>query len=286
MRSITWYDGYNSIQLSPLSVCLIFGIESILITLVFYVLRTIGLYTLAKKDGFKKLWMVFIPFLWIYVAGKLAGTVIFRGKPIKNFALIVTIIFATYSILDFACEVLSTFPLIGYYLQGGEIYLASKEVYDATLSSMGYAPYYFSDYFVFVKTGAGGMKYPYDYLLVGKIITAISSVSGILSIVGIVLEVTLYAGLFRKYWPERYLLATVLSVFGLFAPFVFAIRKRKAVKYEDFVRRKYYGAYGNPFNNGVNQNQQQRNTKEPENPFEEFSGDRKDDVFSEFDEKK
>jgi hypothetical protein len=109
-----------------------------------------------------------------------------------------------------------------------------------------------------------------------------------------------YIALFRKFWPQHYVLATVLSVLGLFAPFVFAIRKKNAVNFSEYMRSRYnmyytpygnpYGRppYGNPYGNPyANPNAEQQTP--PEHPFSEFAerGEANPgDPFEEFSDKK
>ena len=63
------------------AICLILAV-----IIAFYVLRSIGLYKMAENSGVKNAWFAFIPFGWIFTAGKIIGTAKIFGRPFKNFA--------------------------------------------------------------------------------------------------------------------------------------------------------------------------------------------------------
>ena len=101
----------------------------------------------------------------------------------------------------------------------------------------------------------------------------------------------MYFALFRKFSPANHVLFAILSAFGLFAPLVFAVRNKKPVDYNTFIRsRMGYGNYGNPYNqgqyNGGQYNGGQynggyaQNQTPPQEPFEDF--DKKEEPFEDF----
>ena len=57
----------------PIGMILTVLITSLIIPLAFYVLRSIGLYKLAKRKNLKCAFMAFIPCVWIYVACRLVA---------------------------------------------------------------------------------------------------------------------------------------------------------------------------------------------------------------------
>jgi hypothetical protein len=96
----------------------------------------------------------------------------------------------------------------------------------------------------------------------------------------IIIEVTLYINLFKRFWPKHFVLASILSIFvGLFAPLVFAIRKKDPVNYIDYLRSRYsYYPYGMPYGNNQYGGPQNRGENGPvhrpdvpDYPFEEFA---------------
>ena len=70
------------------------------------------------------------------------------------------------------------------------------------------------------------------------------------------------------------MLFSILSIFGLFGPFVFAVRNREPIDYMDYVRSRYR-YYGNPYGGGPYNNPYgnppQNQQRPPETPFSEFA---------------
>lgn len=58
-------------------VCAIFGLLS-------YILKGIGMYTMAKRQGMDYAWLAFIPFARTYLHGELAGSIRLKNKSIQN----------------------------------------------------------------------------------------------------------------------------------------------------------------------------------------------------------
>jgi hypothetical protein len=282
----------GSLSIFKMDPVLIYSVLGVILALALglYVLRSIAVFTLAKRsDEFKKIaYMAWIPFLWIYPTAKLAGKVLFFGKPFKNFAVVLTILFIVNEVLMVGYSVLCYFPLVGYYLQGVTVTIyTGMEATRTQLMEFGYHPYYF-DSSLTVLTGGGGANivYPIANLeLYGKILTVIGLASDLLSLATLLFTIFLYVSLFRRYFPKHFVIATVLSVLWswLFPIFLFVIRKNKPVNYNDFLRerynRMYYGQYNNPVNNG-NPNF----GSQPESPFEGFENKDKEDPGDPFDE--
>ena len=120
-------------------------------------------------------------------------------------------------------------------------------------------------------------------------LTLLNLLNNVLSIASTVFTTLIFIGLFRKFYPEHYLLATVLSVLGFFPIAIFAVRNRKAVNYNDYIRSRYYGRGFNPyvgtnmgrppygFPGGANGQEENKTEKQPPNPFSEFDDDKQDD---------
>ncbi|MBE7087418.1 MAG: hypothetical protein E7369_03870 [Clostridiales bacterium] len=274
-------------RFSPTSIYIVLGVVVALV-LALYVLRSIGVYKLARNSESnlgKIAFLAWIPFAWIYVAGRLVGKVNFFGKPIKNFALLLVIVFSLTEALNLAYNFIQYFPLVGYYLNGGEV-LFTDAVYNETLGHVLYA----FDSGIYVGTN---IVYPYSNLgLIGNLLFGIGIASDILGIVSIVMLIFFYIALFKKYWPMHFFAAVIWSIWGLFPIFVFVIRNKKATSYEEFMKERYQRMYGggNPFNpygqgtyNPYNDNS---NPRPPETPYSDFaeSGEVDADPFDEFDE--
>ncbi|MBQ6727343.1 MAG: hypothetical protein IJQ87_00150 [Clostridia bacterium] len=238
-------------------------IIAVLIAIAFYVLRSIGVYTMAKKAGKNKPWLAFIPFAWIYTASTLSKNYTLFGRPTKRFALYMTIVFCVAEAIGIAYSVVTYFPLAGYYLSGENVYYIEGSYY----------PNYMIQYpFTSFCTEKYAMSYVYNgaYQTVMSIIGRLRTV---INIVEIFFIISLYFSIFRDYAPERYWLASILSVFGLFPIFVFIFRNRTPINYEEYLRARfnmYNNPYGNPYNGQNNYNY--NSTQKREEPYSDFGG--------------
>ncbi len=235
---------------------------SLAFVLVFYLLRSIGLYKLAVNQGINKAFLAFIPCVWMFIACKLIGKARFFGNSFEKIALSVCIVFAACELLPLVYSGFTIIPYSIRYLQGGDITITITA--NALLSV------------------EPQVDYPYG---VKVLLTVLYNATGILRLAKIVITVFVYIALFKKFWPQHYILASVLSFFGLFSVFVFAIRNNKPVNYADYVRSRYYGyggGYGTPYNGGNGGGQNPDFGTKRDDPFSEFS-DKPDEPFSEFD---
>ncbi len=283
MRDILIYieTGFDPVSL-PASSLIVEAVIFFVVNVAFYLLRAFGLYALAKRQNLDKPWLCFLPIVWLFFAGKLMGTIIIGGKPYKGFALLATIVFGVGEILSLVTLFLAYFPLVGYYFSGGEVCLADAVIYENVLGGMGYVPYAFNSGAIYVKKY---IAYPYgNYITVKNVVTILSLFVDVLSIANLVFSLLIFVGLFRKFWPQHYILATVLSVMGLFPIMVFIIRKNKAINFNDYIRSRYYGHGYQPFNgtnmgNGTTDNgfsgkgEEGGSGRVPPNPFSEFDDD-------------
>ena len=69
--------GILSIYLIILLVCLVFYLVS-------YILKAVGVYTMAKRQGMDYPWLAFVPFARTYLQGELAGSITLKNKTVKN----------------------------------------------------------------------------------------------------------------------------------------------------------------------------------------------------------
>lgn len=242
-------------------------ISSLAITFVMYLLRSIGIYTLAKRNGVRKPWLAWIPCLWIYPTCKLIGNIRIFGRPIKNAAFVFTLIYTLCEALAFAYNIATYIPLIGYYLQGGVVYMGGE--ISGTI-------HYLGDYYVEAQTFIN----PFNGWL-GTVMNVAYYVIDFLELLKVFVVITIYFDLFRKFWPQHYIIAAIASIFGLFDIFVFIIRKKRPINYSDYIRSRYGNPYGtngyyggsNNYGQGGYSNQDstsQTKKEKPENPFSEF----------------
>lgn len=240
--------------------------------LTFYVLRSIGVYKLAKSQGVKNAFLAWIPCVWIFTACKTIGKSRFFGFTMEKAAVWVCVVFSFATILPLVHQCFSLVPYGIKLLQGEEFEL------------------------IFTSSG----NYINPKLVYSDGLTIFLNIlyifNRILRLAEIFVMINVYIALFRKFWPEHYILAAVLSFFGLFPIMVFAIRNRKAVDFNEYIRNRYYGAgytpYGNRYYGQNGQNNDERGTPyygnssdNKDEPFDEFSN-RPEEPFSEFDDNK
>lgn len=244
----------------------VFAIAAVYFAIVvaFYVLRSIGIYKLALGAGVRNAWFAFIPCLWMWTACKIIGNTKFFGKPFGDFAVWFFVIFSFATVLPLTYNILRFAPLAGYFLQGGDITFSITQS-GAEISTVDFVN-------------------PLDVHGVKVFLQIIYFINYFLRIAEIFITVTVYVNLFRKFWPQHYILAAVLSFMGLFGPFVFAIRNNKEVNYADYLRSRFgagfnpygpYGFYGRGGQNAGDANGSRRD------PFGEFS-EREDEPFGEY----
>ncbi len=85
------------------------GVLFLLIGIVFYVLKSIGLATLAANKGIEMPWLAWIPVADLYIAGAIVEEMYVFGYRITNLALWVPVIFCGSALLN-------TIPLVGWII--------------------------------------------------------------------------------------------------------------------------------------------------------------------------
>lgn len=246
-------------------------ITSLIFPIAMYVLRSIGLYVLAKRKGIKCAFMAFIPCVWIYVVCRLVAETRFLNTTIGKLAVVFTIIFSLSEILTLVYQFFIYFPLAGNFLLGREIFICTDIEF---AKNNGLTEYWVGDQGIWINES---FVYPYaDIYGTIRALNVIYYVSMIFDLLYVIIEITVLMALFRKYWPQHYVLAFIMSVFfGLSGIFIFVIRKKQPVNYADYLRARYraygpygyYGPYGNPYGNP---NNYQANQAQPKGPFEEY----------------
>ncbi|MBQ0099750.1 MAG: hypothetical protein KBS91_04315 [Firmicutes bacterium] len=228
----------------------------------FYLLRSFGLYSLAKKSEDGKIrkifYFAFIPFLWVYLAGKLAGNISFFGFNVKNFVLIITIAFVVSGVLNLVYNVYCYYPLVKYIFSGKPVFLNLSNYASENA-------YYFNDMFVLeenlgISLSNGVIKTLNTLSLVFELLQAIAEIGLIF----------IYVELFRKYWPRHVFAGSIFSIFGLFPVFIFAVRKNSPVKYNEYIYNQYRNMYNNQNPNG-NYNNYNNNQNPNDDPFADYS---------------
>ncbi len=288
-----YFEGLIPLEITKMEILLVLLLSAI-VPITFHVLRAIGLYKLAKRKQIKGAFLAWIPSLWIYVVCKLVAENRFFKTTIGKLAVLFTVICAVTDLLMLAMDFLIYFPIVGNYLLGREIHIIQDGLKTATnmVSIWEGLPVYGI---------AGQFVNPYsDIFTVQKIIDVLNMAYSIFDLAKMVIVITALIGLFKKYWPQHFVLATVLSLFfGIDGPFIFAIRNKEPVNYMDYLRSRYQG-YGNPYghygpqgqqgpfnyyDNGYNAHNGQSGQNQQDAPFEEFEekkNKKPDEPFSDF----
>ena len=92
---------------------------TLVVELVFYVFRSIGVYVLAKRQKLEKAWFAFVPCLWLYTVCKLLKKQKFFGKPYEKMAIWLCLIFTVTQILNLVYQILVYYPVFDYVLFQG-----------------------------------------------------------------------------------------------------------------------------------------------------------------------
>ena len=243
-----------------------------------YVLRSIGIYKLAKRQKIKGAFMACLPFVWIYPLCLIIGNARFFGTTFKKIALWVCLGFSISQFIMLIYSFMVYFPVIGNFAMGNDLYIilvtdtqGGQSIQGAFTTIWNGLPIY------------GGANYVDPYLNMGimpevidSVMTVLSYLTSLFDLACTVILISIYFSLFRKYLPRHFILAGILSIMGIFAPFVFAIRNKEPFNYEEYLRKRYESMYagGNPYTNPNVNRYQQGNPyarPKPEDPFEDFS---------------
>lgn len=216
--------------------------------LVMYVFRGIALSYMAKKRQLKIWYFAWIPFLAIYLIGKLAVSVKIFNYQVKRIGLIVMIVELVYFLCAAAYQ---------YYF---------------------YAPLSFSILLGQLDSAQVITEYNaiYDYISSTKAAYAAMTGLSLLHLVLLLLQILLYFGIFRRYSPKQAFIFVLISMFVnfMFGVLLFIIRKRESVDYDAYVREQIRRMYGNNPRyggtpNGGNSDGEKRSS---DTPFSGFGG--------------
>ena len=187
-------------------------IGSVLLLLVSFLFYAVGLYTMAKKSGDKNAMLAFVPFVNIWYVGRLVGESRFfnhRTKRLGMYAMIAQIIATTLTAMTIVSECY-------LWMQHGipQIDIELYTMYWPALtgfSSLVFKFYDLSTYLLFL-----------------------------VQLICSVLMFTLFINIFKKYTPRNYSSLGMLMIFVPISRFfiIFAIRNRKAVDFEAYIRAK------------------------------------------------
>lgn len=93
--------------------------------LICYIIKGIGLYTIAKRQGAEYPWLAFIPFARTYLQGELGGDIVFKKRSIQNpgiwlvvLPIIQSAVVFVFYLIIFGVIGVSTVSSMGYYGPG------------------------------------------------------------------------------------------------------------------------------------------------------------------------
>ncbi len=234
-----------------------------------YVLMGIGLYVMGKNRNIPRPYLSFVPFARYYYMGKVAGQTQIFGKKIKNLGLVIAITAAVTTVLNFLYNLRVYFPLIYTLSQGNSVVFILNDVGELVTNSYGY-------------------EWNNAILVLSEIAYYISYFGDILLVF---LKIMVYIELFKKYSPEHYFLYSILCIFfPIDGIFVFCLRKKVAVNFNDYLKERFMRMQGtfmghrptppdNPFREFG-----ERGDNDPGDPFADFANEKnehKDDIFEE-----
>lgn len=245
-----------------------------------YIFQSVGLFIIAKREGYRNRWMAFIPFFNTYYIGVC-------GQKNKFFNLNTKIIAMVTAILEFVVIAISVLDLVVQiqvtpYLESHGGTMQFQENFNALRPDLLWARWCYT----YLYLVALPLELVYDF--------------------GLILILTCF---FQTYAARRYFLFTITSIFfPVQGILIFAVRKNKGMRYADYMRavhermyRQYrnqqnfnqnpynqnpydHSPYSNYYNRPPYQNEeQQRQSQEaPEDPFSELGSSKNKGPFDEF----
>lgn len=236
----------------------------VFIYLIFFVFEGIGLFSIAKREGYKYAWLAFVPFANSYLIGKFSGDCTFCGKRIKKIG--------TWVLLT---ELLSFIFTMGYNILTFLIYYTDMFVDFKTLNRVEIYGVYF-DQFV--------LSEPLNIMNI-----ALEFTSYLFNLVYMFFFIIAIINFFRRYSARNSFPLTMWSVAGhilglpLYNIFIFAVRNNKPVNYAEYMRKRneeymkrqqsfYNNRYNNPYDYYGGNNVGRGNTTTEGYNFDPYTG--------------
>lgn len=177
-------------------------------SLVSYILRGVGMYTLGKRRGMNYPWLAFIPYARTYFQGELCGTLHFGRRDLKNPGLWLLVIPVVGNL------VMGVFMI---FIWGGAALQVSNLVFQTYDYSAVYRQYQGG------TSGAGMLLVVIGLVMLVLLSVAVSAVTG-------ALQILVNRQIYGRYTPDNY--ALLHGVLGFFIPlytsiYFFLIRSRE-----------------------------------------------------------
>ncbi len=236
----------------------------LLMFIAYYVLRSIGLYKMAKNRGFSNPKLCFVPFYALFMVSKLRS----EGEALKKHGL--------YPI--FAVSALGLFVALSAFIDG---FFSIRILIQLTRAER--------------EVAGSGILTAEMFTFYDKLADVLSELMSISEAAYFVFIAMLYCDLFRTYAPIRTKTHLILSILFdvitgsslLYGAFTLALSNRTAVNFDEILeKRKIYYGYGNPYaGKNFNNDENRRQEDSGDDPFADFSDNAKSgsgDPFSEF----
>ena len=266
---------------SPLWVSLSIGGLCFLIV---YVFQSVGLYTIARREGLKNKWMAFIPFFSTYYIGVCGQKNKFFNIDTKKIA-IATAVVELITLGVYVLNFIASIKVVPYLVS----HSADENLWPTVVTSLSEE--------IHSHPELTWAAWCYNYL------SYILAPLQIIQILGMVIVLNCF---FQTYAAKRYFIFTIASIFfPVQGILIFAVRNNKGMKYSDYIRaaqerayrqyRDQQNFYQSPYNQNPYsgnhppyqeeqhqppQSETQQNVQ-PEEPFSEFDSS-KSDPFDEF----
>lgn len=132
----TYNSGVNSIATTLLMVYGIFVVTAGLIALAVYILKGIGLYTIAKSHGDENAWLAFIPFARKYQQGELAGEILLKTKSISRPGIWFVGLPIAWGILSYLIGMIFSISIVGKIVRYGIMGYSAYDSMDSGITGI------------------------------------------------------------------------------------------------------------------------------------------------------
>ena len=223
-----------------------------------FVLQGFGLMKMAKNRSLKHKWLAFIPFVNLIYIGKLVGTCIVFGKPMKRAGLYAMIAQILSTLIFLSCMVIF-------------VYLS---VVEGVPQQDKLGTWYWEN------LGASSKA-------LANILNVLFYLLPILQLIYTAFIAILSFALYKKYSPNNYFILGLVTIFIPLSRYiiVFVLRNKAPINFEEYMRKRHeefvrrqqqYGGYNpygmpnqNPYQNPYGQSQRE------ESPFSDFDEEKK-----------
>lgn len=215
-------------------ICLLVGGLCFLIV---YIFQAVGLFTIAKREGYGNKWMAFVPFFNLYYIGVCAEKNKVYGMKARHFAIITAVL-----------ELLLVAGYIIYYVSAFSVWIHINWTPMQNVNT-GETMYYYANGF------KDSMPASLDWM--GWVFSNLNDyILSWVELVFIVLKLLLLTAFFRTYSARQYVWFSVAgALLPLTGILIYVVRNNKGMSYTDYIRkvrernyRMYQQQYGNQYN--------------------------------------